>query len=67
MKKEEKENPLQKYLDEKGLTMSDFSRMSKLSLSAVHFICNGRKMFRSTAIKIVKATKKEVSLEDLGF
>jgi predicted transcriptional regulator len=67
MKKEEKENPLQKYLDDKGLTMSDFSRVCKLSLSSIHAICHGRKMFRSTAVKIVKATKKEVSLEDLGL
>jgi len=68
MKTEKTYTPLSKYMDEKGINLTEFSRMSGITVSVVHAIYHGhRKPKPWTAMKIKKATKGAITDEDLGL
>lgn len=61
-------SPLNKYLDSKILTIMDFSKISKIHHNILYGIAKGtRTPRRTTAVRICKATKGELTLNDFGF
>lgn len=59
-----KENPFQKYIDEKLTSVRQFGMKHKMTVSSLYPIYNGtRKPQRTLALRIQKATKGAVSLE----
>lgn len=55
------------WLDTRGLSARKFSRMSKVSYVTIYKALRGETVRIDTAKKIRRATKKEVTLQDLGI
>ena len=61
----QKENPLRKYLEDRGLTLTDFAKIAGLSITCVYDVSRGERSPGKIAIrKIEKATHKKVKAKD---
>ena len=68
MKSEKSENPLRKYLDEMGFTLSQFAAISKISVTYVHLIASNQRVPSiKYAKRIEKATNGKVTERDLSL
>jgi len=68
MKTEKKENPIQKYLDEKGMRPSHLAKLANIAPSMMHAYYYGKSNpRRSNALRICRATNYEIKMADLGF
>jgi predicted transcriptional regulator len=56
---------LREYLDKNAMSPLDFSRLVKISNTAIYKYLKGRKPQRRLAFKIEKATNGEVSAREL--
>jgi len=56
---------LRDYLKESGISITAFSRKCKLTPCTMHHILNGRDIKLTTAYRIEKASKGEVTMHDL--
>jgi len=57
---------IKKYIEDKNITVAIFAAMIRVDPQTVYYWYKTRvKMRKSTALKIEKATKKEITFEDL--
>lgn len=64
----ENENCLKKYLYKMGLNLSKFSTLSRVPVSTLHRIANGKNSpCKANARRIVRASKNNLTMEDFGF
>ena len=58
---------IRKYLDDNFLTVKDFCRQSKISHNTIYPLMLGtRKPGRLIALRLMRATKGKITLEDCG-
>lgn len=62
-----KENKLKQFLDAHSLSAYDLFRITNISLTTIYKIINGGRPRKDVAKKIVRATKREITLEDFGY
>ncbi len=60
------QNKFKEYLDNKGVSPLAFRKACLLSLNTIYKLYRGEKVRIDTAKRIVRVTKKEITLEDLG-
>jgi predicted transcriptional regulator len=65
-KKEEPYLAFQQWLHKKDLTVSAFAKISGLSDATLYKAYKGNKMRIDTVRRIVKCTKKQLTLSDFG-
>lgn len=63
-----RKNVFQEYMNKHLLTIEDMSQLFGISPSAVWSWChNTRRPGKKSAMKIIQATKGEITREDLGY
>jgi hypothetical protein len=67
MKTEKTENPVRKYLDDTGLSLTQFSQLTGISITWVHHIAKGVRPGRKAALKIQRGTGGMIKLQDFGW
>ena len=67
MKNKEIKKAIRKYLDDNFLTMRDFCRQSHISQNTLYpLMSRDKSPSRLTALRLVRATKGKITLEDCG-
>ena len=68
IKSGQKENPLQKFLEEQDIGIREFSRLASIPKSTIHDIVTGHSTpGKKVATKICKAARFSITLEDFGL
>lgn len=55
------------YLAAKGESAYDFEKYARVSLATIYKILNGDPIRKDIAKRIVRVTKKELTMEDFGY
>lgn len=59
--------PLGKYLASINETAYDFTKYARVNLATIYKILNGGQIRKDIAKRIVRVTKKQLTLEDFGY
>jgi len=58
---------LGKYLVDRNESAYDFFKYARISLATIYKILNGEKIRKDVARRLVRVTKKHLTLEDFGY
>lgn len=58
---------LGKYLIDRNESAYDFVKYARISLATIYKILNGEKIRKDVARRLVRVTKKHLTLEDFGY
>ena len=58
---------LGRYLNDRNESAYDFEKYAKINIVTIYKVLNGKTIRKDVAKRIVRVTKKFITLEDLGY